>query len=347
MIILIPLLVHLLLLINTRFVLWPEMGVFPYLLHNNFLLYQDIINPYPPIMIWFLAIFAKIFGYLPPPYQILTWVIILIIDLSIYIISQKVFKNKLFALSSVAFFAVLSIPFGVNGLWFDLVQTPFILWALYFFYKFLNAKAKNTIKHNFFISFLLVTIAFFIKQQILWVAALFLVFGLSRYKFDVFKFLKNHYLAVLPFCTLLIFHFVYFFAQDTLTDFAFWVFYFPVFMASKMPGYILLPSIKQTFVILAFFVLFAPIILKKSHVLFLITGAALILFAYPRFDYFHLISVVAAIAIVFGQNLEHLRKSSIAVKGAFLLSLIFLCLFTFRHLSNNWQKEIRFFKMLE
>ena len=209
--ILILLLVHLLLLINTKFTLGPEMVFYPYFQNNIFLLYQDFINPSPPILTWFLAIFAKIFGYLPPPYQILTWVIILIIDFSIYIISQKIFKNKLFALSSVAFFAVFSIPFGVNGLWFDLVQTPFILWALYFFYKFLNAKAKNILKYNFFISFLLVTIAFFIKQQVFWVVALFLALALSKYKFNVFEFLKNHYLAVLPFVVLLIFHLLYFF----------------------------------------------------------------------------------------------------------------------------------------
>ena len=342
--ILILLLVHLLLLINTQFTLWPEMVVYPYLLNNGFLLYRDIINPYPPLLIWFLTIFSRIFGFFTSPYQILTWVVILIIDLSIYTITGKLFKKRFYQLTSTLFFVILSIPFGVNGLWFDLVQVPLILWSLNFFYKFLNARSKNGVKYNFFVSFLFLTIAFFIKQQVFWVVLLFLVFALSKYKFGISKFLKNHYLAVLPFCVLLVLHILIFFVRGTLVDFTFWVFYFPVFLASKMPGYILLPSIKQTFVILAFFILFAPIILKKSHVLFLITGAALILFAYPRFDYFHLISVVAAIAIVFGQNLEHLRKSSIAVKGAFLLSLIFLCLFTFRHLNNNWQKEIRFFE---
>ena len=344
MIILIPLLVHLLLLINTRFTLWPEMVVYPYLLNNNFQLYRDIINPYPPILTWFLAIFAKFFGYLPPPYQILTWVIILIIDLSIYIISQKVFKNKLFALSSVAFFAVLSIPFGVNGLWFDLVQTPFILWALYFFYKFLNAKAKNILKYNFFISFLLVTIAFFIKQQVFWVALLFVAFGLSKYRFDVLKFLKNHYQASLPLGVLFIFHVLYFFVQGTLANFAFWVFYFPAFLASKMPGYVLLPSAKQMLVVLALFVLLVPTMVRKSQILFLVTPAVLILFAYPRFDYFHIIPALAAIAIFFGPNFEHLKKSTVTIKVVFLLTLIFLCLFTFRYFQNHWHKEIRFFE---
>src|SRR3990170_31418 len=217
--ILVFLLVHLLFLINTQFALWPEMVVYPYLLNNGFLLYRDIINPYPPSLTWFLAIFAKIFGYSPLAYQILTWIIILIIDLSIYIISQKVFKNRRFALSSVAFFAVLSIPFGVNGLWFDLVQTPLILWALYFFYQFLNSKAKSSLKLNFLVSFLFLTIAFFIKQQVFWVVSLFLVFALSKYKFGISKFLKNHYLAVLPFCVLLILHILIFFVRGTLVDF--------------------------------------------------------------------------------------------------------------------------------
>src|SRR3990167_2155503 len=340
MIILVLLLAHLLFLINTQFAVWPEMVVYPYLLNNGFLLYRDIINPYPPSLTWFLAIFAKIFGYSPLAYQILTWIIILIIDLSIYIISQKVFKNRRFALSSVAFFAVLSIPFGVNCLWFDLVQTPLILWALYFFYQFLNSKTKSSLKLNFLVSFLFLTIAFFIKQQVFWVVSLFLVFPLKKYKlrrlkssrysplslhkradtpkvgsmysllhiypsrlalwysaseyrFDVLKFLKNHYQASLPLGVLLIFHILYFFVQGTLANFAFWVFYFPAFLASKMPGYVLLPSAKQMLVVLALFVLFVPTMVRKSQILFLATPAVLILFAYPRFDYFHLIPALA------------------------------------------------------
>src|SRR3989344_1901426 len=77
------LLVHLLLLINTKFTLWPEMVVYPYLLNNGFILYRDIINPYPPLFTGFLTIFARIFGYSPLFYQILTWVVILLIDLLI------------------------------------------------------------------------------------------------------------------------------------------------------------------------------------------------------------------------------------------------------------------------
>src|SRR3989344_1391847 len=284
--ILILLLVHLLMLINTQFTLWPEIVVYPYLINNDFLLYKDIINPYPPLLTWFLAFFTKIFEYVPSTYQILTWAVILIIDLSIYTITKKLFKRRSYQLTSTLFFIILSIPFGVNGLWFDLVQTPLILWALYFFYEFLNSKAKSSLKLNF----------------------------------------------------------VFFLEHGTLTNFAFWVFYFPALLASKMSGYILLPSIKQIVVVFALFVLFLPTILKKSHVLFLITAAALILFAYPRFDYFHLIPVLSAIAVVFGPNSEYFKKLKIAPRGFSLIALIFLGLFTYRYFQNHWQKEVRFFE---
>src|SRR4030042_6988804 len=83
------LLVHLLLLINTRFTLWPEMVVYPYLVNNGFLLYRDIINPYPPFLTYFLTIFSKNVGYNPFSYQIFTWGIILLTDIVIYILSKK------------------------------------------------------------------------------------------------------------------------------------------------------------------------------------------------------------------------------------------------------------------
>src|SRR3989304_5291084 len=137
------LLIHLLLLTNTRFTLWPEMVVYPYLLNNGFSLYKDIINPYPPLMVGFLSIFSKISGYHPIPFQILTWLMILVTDLSIFFVTQKLFKNFSQALLSTLFFVILSVPFLINGLWFDLVQTPLIIFSFYFFYQYLSKKKSE------------------------------------------------------------------------------------------------------------------------------------------------------------------------------------------------------------
>src|SRR3990167_11018979 len=118
------LLIHLLLLANTRFTLWPEIVVYPYLLNHGFLLYRDIINPYPPLLAYKLSIFANLFGYQPAPYQILTWLLILVTDSAIFLAASKITKSHKTALLATIFFASLSIPFDVNGLWYDLVQTP-------------------------------------------------------------------------------------------------------------------------------------------------------------------------------------------------------------------------------
>src|SRR5579872_1733894 len=103
--------IHLVFLIFTRFTLWPEMVVYPYLLNHGFALYRDIINPYPPVFIYLLSIFSKVFGYNPPPYKILTWIVIAAIDLSIFLLSKNVTKNSKTVFLSVLFFSLASIPF--------------------------------------------------------------------------------------------------------------------------------------------------------------------------------------------------------------------------------------------
>src|SRR3989344_6030545 len=133
------LLVHAVLLVNTKFTLWPEMVVYPYLLNNGFQLYKDIINPYPPAFVFFLAQFSKIFGYIPQSFQILTWLTIIIVDLLIFAFAFKITEKLLYGLLSLAFFVFFSIPFGANGLWFDLIQTPIILMSCYFFWRFLKS----------------------------------------------------------------------------------------------------------------------------------------------------------------------------------------------------------------
>src|SRR3989344_7436482 len=86
-------LIHLLLLANTKFTLWPEMVVYPYLINNNFILYKDIINPYPPMLTLLLSVFGKIFGYLPVPYEILSRAVVVLIDISIFTLARKIAKN--------------------------------------------------------------------------------------------------------------------------------------------------------------------------------------------------------------------------------------------------------------
>ena len=131
--------------------------------------------------------------------------------------------------------------------------------------------------------------------------------------------------------------------QGTEKDFMFWVFNFPL-IASKIPGYVLIPSIRQMLILVALFILFLPIIVRKSHTFFLAVAAVLVLFAYPRFDYFHLIPSLAVISLIFGVNISYFAGSDVLRRIVFLITVIFLGLFTLRYFQSHWQKEIRFFE---
>ena len=140
-----------------------------------------------------------------------------------------------------------------------------------------------------------------------------------------------------------IFFIFYFLTLGTVKSFLYWVFYFPL-IAPRMPGYVSLPSISQSLAVLAPFVLFIPTIFKKPYTFFLIVAVVLIVFAYPRFDYFHLIPTLAITSIVFGPNISYVIKSNVLTKAIFLITTVFLCLFILRYIHNYWQKEIRFFE---
>lgn len=337
------LLSHLLLLTLTRFTLWPEMLVYPYLLNHGFQLYRDIINPYPPILTFLLSIFTKQFSYDVLPVQILTWSTIIIVDLIIFVLSLKITKNQFLAFSSLIFFAVFSVPFGVNGIWFDLFQTLPILLAVYMFYNYLQ---NNKNKKSLIFSFCLLAVAYSIKQQAVWLFAWFTLLGLitlKKFKKKVFHFL---FLTFIPFIITAIGFDVLFLKQNTLSDFLFWTVYFPFFLSSSLPGYILFPSLRQLIVLIVLIIIFLPTILRiKLKVTFLtLAGFVLFIFAYPRFDYFHLIPSLSVLSLGFGKNLQHLARSDLKIKFLGISAVLLLTVFSVRYFQRNWTTEVRFFE---
>lgn len=313
------------------------MIVYPYLLNNGFSLYTDIINPYPPVLTSLLSLFSQRFGYLASPYQILTWIIIFLIDISIFAITKKIFKKDNFALISTAFFAVFSIPFAVNGLWFDLVQTPLVLAAFYFFFKYMD----NQNKKNLFFTFFLISIAFFIKQQVILLFFWFITLIIFKSGKKTVKIIGNSFLYIPLALLFLIFGTIFYF-ENSLNQFLYWTFAFPFFKASNMPGYIQLPNLKQIAVLISLFVIFIPS-LKSKFKIIPQTAFILVLFAYPRFDYFHLIPSLSILSIAAGVNLKNLQDAKTYQKTLFVFAFIFLVFFTIRYHLNNWGEEVRFF----
>lgn len=338
------LLVHLFLLISTRFTLWPEMVVYPYLLNNGFNLYIDIINPYTPLFTYFLSFFSKSFGYDPAPYQILTWSIIALTDLLIFTISKKVFKSQALASLSLAFFIILSLPFGVNGLWYDLIQTPLILISFYFAYLYLKSPQKLK---NLLICSVVLSIVFFIKQQTAWFYMWLIIMVFLKNKNNLSQLLKAFFTIFFPLVIFALSYAVFFYLRGNFQDFLFWTFYFPFFQASKMPGYFLPPTKRQLLIILGIFVLLLPLLKRRDKNTNLIAGASisLIPFAYPRFDYFHLVPFLALGSLSFGSNLKALSSSGLKTKLTFFVVVTFMIFISTRFVLKNFTSEVRFFEM--
>ena len=333
---------HIVLLANTKFTLWPEMIVYPYLFNNGFLLYKDIINPYPPALTLFLSKFSTFFGYSPQSFQILTWAIIILIDVLIFTVAAKLTKKLFFGLLSALFFIFLSIPFGINGLWFDLIQTPFILLASYFFYQFLQNKNLR----NLYIAFLLTTFAIFIKQQAVWLMVLFLLIITFNKKINFSKDQPKIFLIFIPLIFLSTVHLLVFSNLGILKDFLFWNINLPLFKTSLAPGYILLPTARQMVVMITLFLIFLPIFFSKKsdYKFFVLTSLFLIIFSYPRFDYFHLIPSLATLSLLFGPLAEKTFKSNINSKPIVVGASILLLSFSIRFFINDWGSPIRFFE---
>lgn len=323
---------HLILLTNTRFTLWPEMVVYPYLANNSFKLYTDIINPYPPLLTWFLMIFAKIFSYEPQPYLIFTWIIIIFIDLLIY----KITKSFL----ATIFFVFLSIPFGINGLWFDLIQTPFILLSASFLVAFLE-KPKNT--GSLYKLSVTLALVFFIKQLAVWLTVATLAILLIKFGQKTKDILFKNPAILAPFIILLFLQILIFARLGSLADYFFWVFTFP-FFASSMPGYFDLPTVSQSIVILTLLTPFFLLTFKKNHKVQIPTSyAALsVLFIFPRFDFFHLIPSLALFSLTVPRLTDQLRSKFFRVIS--VASFTVVLIFAIRVYIQNWGPEVRFFE---
>lgn len=132
---------------------------------------------------------------------------------------------------------------------------------------------------------------------------------------------------------------------NALSEFFFWTTYFPFFKASSQPGYILLPTIKQLIFVIFLFAIFIFIWRQNvKYKVFIFGALTTTLFAYPRFDYFHLIPALAILSLIAGENFFIQFNSKTASRILLFTSLVVLSTFTYKYFISNWTQEIRFFE---
>ena len=310
---------------------------FPYLLNNGFSLYQDMVHPYPPLLTIILSRVFLIFGYSVTALKIVTWGFILINDLFIWLVVQKLTKSRAAAFVSVLFYVLIQPFLEGNMMWVDLGFVPLVLGGLYYFLRSLEVK-KGKPNYDIIISGLLFVLAAFIKQT----AVLFsfiIIFQLLIQRES--KLLKRFLIAPLFIGSMFV---LKLYSIGDLSHFLNWTVLYPSSSWTSFPTYVDMMLSKReiaivsiAFVPLTLYLLFRIKEQKQNLVLWSMLVVSLIV-VYPRFSFFHLQSALAIASILVGITFARRKQYAVIVGILVLLyPLVQRPAFT-----SDWRKPDRF-----
>ena len=324
LVILILLGIHLFLLINLKFTAWPEMLSYPYLRNNGYLLYKDMIHPYPPVLAMALSIVYKLFGYKLIALKVFTWLIILANDILIFLISKKLTKSFKFSVLSLAFYVTIQPFLEGNQLWFDLAIVPTVLFSTYYL-----------LQKKYFWSGLFLGAAILTKQT----AGLYLIFGMAYIacKEKNFKKVLEFVIGPIILFAILIVRLI---TEGAILGFFNWTLIYPLTLFSKFQGYVQMALSGHQWLILVLLVIpVIPVLFIRKFSLITFYLLLSFIMIYPRFSFFHFQPGLAFIAIFYGVFFSRVRFFYMLHATYYILLFVLICLPV---LKTDWQKEARF-----
>src|SRR3989344_9404082 len=134
---------HVMALATTEFIDWPEILLYPWLLHNGFTLYTTLLIPYQPLTLLFLQLSYNLLGYWVDSLRILHLIIILTVDLTLLFVLYKTTKSYLTAVFGILMYSLLQPMAEGNGLWFDHFALLSLAFGYYFTLKAIQSKRAS------------------------------------------------------------------------------------------------------------------------------------------------------------------------------------------------------------
>lgn len=335
---------HLVLLSRLIFTTWPEMLAYPYFLNSGFSLYRDLIFPYPPGLVWLLNAVFNIFGFNPQVLKSLTWGIILVIDLVMYMILKRVTTSQTPPLFFLGIFIFLQSFLEGNMLWFDLATVLPLLLGFYFALEWIE---KKDIK-NLFLAGLFLGLAVMIKQT----AVLYSVSFMFFYVLTIRRInLRELVLLTLGPLLLAVPLLVYVRVSGSMSHFLNWTLIYPLTQWSNFPGYVdFLISKRYLLVTLLLLMPLGGAILSgkqllkdKCFLLTLLFLVAALITIYPRFSFFHLQPAIALAVILFAKIFVKISPKLQIKYLAFTVLVSFIITVTAARVT--WGQGIRFYSL--
>jgi len=316
------------LLFKLSFTAWPEMIVRPYLILKGWLPYRDFIMEHNFLLLVDLAVFNSIFGVGLPQLKIYTWVLIVLTDFTLFLVTKKLWNSKV-ALVSLLFYIPMQIIYNGNGLWFDLSLAPFALLIFYFL------KRKK-----YFLVGVFWALSFLIKQTAFWfILPIFFSFfdDSEKRKFNKINSLFSGIVIVFFVSWVVL-------AALGIASYYFkWSIKYGIFLLPRIQGVTKLPSLKEFLVSFFPYFIFLPfLVLKKGKEKDLILWAFFSLFGiFPRFELFHFQPSIPFLSIVFGLMFFYFWKKTI-IRVILILYLIGCLTLFLEVVVREWGKEDRF-----
>lgn len=329
--------IQLFLLSNLQFTAWPEMLSYPYLRNSGFILYKDMIHPYPPMLTIALANLYKIFGYRLEALQFFTWGLSLLATVVIFVLVKTLTKKEWAALSGAIAYAIFQPHLEGNMMWFDNAIVVPVLTGLLFTTYFLDIKKTKYL----FLAGVCLSFAGFIKQTggLFYLATfLFLLFQKPKFK-SLALYLATPLIFAAPlFLNLLM--------NNMVMSFLNWVIFYPAFYWGKFPGYVQLSASKSALLTISLLTLLPLLLLFKNRgikdkknlllALFMLIGLVGI---YPRFSFFHFQPALGVAVVGVGYALGSATK---AWRIVLISSLVLLAIHTSYKGQIEWRREPRF-----
>jgi len=297
---------------------------YPYLRNNGYLLYKDMIHPYPPVLAMALSIVYKLFGYKLIALKVFTWLIILANDILIFLISKKLTKSFKFSVLSLAFYVTIQPFLEGNQLWFDLAIVPTVLFSTYYL-----------LQKKYFWSGLFLGAAILTKQT----AGLYLIFGMAYIacKEKNFKKVLEFVIGPIILFAILIVRLI---TEGAILGFFNWTLIYPLTLFSKFQGYVQMALSGHQWLILVLLVIpVIPVLFIRKFSLITFYLLLSFIMIYPRFSFFHFQLGLAFIAIFYGVFFSRVRFFYMLHATYYILLFILICLPV---LKTDWQKEARF-----
>lgn len=304
------------------FTYWPEMLNWPFFLNSGWLPYKDFFVIHTPLLIYSLLAFYKVLGF-----KILTLHIfgtMLLVVSGLFLIGEVFQKTRSVINTFIAGFVFLILEFAFSGntVWFESFLTPLLFLLFVLLSNYLDKPQLSKI----ILAGVIFGLALISKQTTAYllpaIGSVFVIMLLQGKKWP--KVLNPIFIFVFTASLVTIFFLIWLSWQKILPDFLYWgvqfVFHKP-FNADVANSYVLYPSKRQLISLLL--LLLPPVLItlrqRKLNQIHLLAWIGFsLLFAFPRFDYLHLVPMAIFLALFIGENFS--------VKKDLPLQLIYLAI---------------------